>query len=103
MEKLLSYVEFEKAISQSIAVVIAKTTNCAVCQPIGKRLETILIDYPTIPAYEIDMMAVDFFRGQHLVFTVPTILIFSEGHEILRESRFIDFAKVTRLLDQYLK
>lgn len=103
MEILHNYLEFEQAVAKSIAVVIAKTTDCAVCRPIGKRLESIMLDYPTIPFYEIDIQTVDFFRGQHLVFTVPTILIFSEGHEILRESRFIDFAKVTRLLEIYLK
>lgn len=37
--------------------------------------------------------------GQHLIFTVPSILIFFEGKEVLRESRFIDFAKLDRMLN----
>lgn len=36
--------------------------------------------------------------GQFLVFSVPTILIMHEGREILRESRFIDFNKISRIL-----
>jgi hypothetical protein len=42
------------------------------------------------------------FQGQQLVFTVPTILVFSYEKEILRESRFIDFSKLSRLFDLYL-
>lgn len=101
MKILTTYAEFEQAIALPLTVVIAKTTNCAVCRPIGKQLESLMNTYPTIPAFEIDMMTVDFFRGQHLVFTVPTVLVFSEGKEILRESRFVDFQKVERLLEIY--
>lgn len=59
-------------------------------------------EYKSIPHYQVYLEEIPLFQGQHLVFTVPTILVFSEGKEILRESRFIDFNKIQRLFDIYL-
>ena len=36
--------------------------------------------------------------AQRLVFTVPTILVLAEGKEMLRESRFIGYDRIDRLL-----
>jgi len=60
-------------------------------------------EYEKIPSYQVYLDDVSLFQGQHLVFTVPTILVFSQGREILRESRFIDFEKIKRLFDIYLE
>ncbi len=47
---------------------------------------------------KIDINEVKQVAGQNLVFTVPTILLIKEGKEILRESRFIDFQNLERVL-----
>ncbi|MGB7595117.1 MAG: thioredoxin family protein, partial [Erysipelotrichaceae bacterium] len=54
--------------------------------------------------YEIEVVKIDAIEnaeiaGQHLVFTVPTLLLWAEGKEMLRESRYVDLSKVTRMLD----
>jgi hypothetical protein len=36
-----------------------------------------------------------------LIFSVPTVLIFSKGKELLRESRYINYGKITRLIEMY--
>jgi len=59
-------------------------------------------DYPQIPLYQLYLEDILEFQGQQLIFTVPTIVIFSGGKEILRESRFIDFEKIDRLLQIYI-
>lgn len=41
--------------------------------------------------------------GQLLVFTVPTLLIFWEGREVLRESRFMDLKQIKRILSQIIE
>ena len=40
------------------------------------------------------------FSAQRLVFTVPTVLLFYQGREIGRESRFINFDQLARTLSQ---
>lgn len=102
MQTIQSYEEFESIARQPLALVIAKTKTCAVCQPLTQKLVAFMVDYPSIPAYQVYLEDVSLFQGQQLVFTVPTILVFSEGKEILRESRFIDFNKIQRLFDIYM-
>ncbi|MHB8097352.1 MAG: YbbN family protein [Erysipelotrichaceae bacterium] len=58
------------------------------------QTETCGVSYVAVDAIKYPEIA-----GQHQVFTVPTILVWSENHEILRESRFINFSKIERLLE----
>ena len=75
-----------------------ETSDCGVCHAIFPKLKRTLHDY------EIDIVKIDAVENaeiaaQQLVFTVPTILLWAEGKEMLRESRYIDFSKITRILD----
>jgi predicted thioredoxin/glutaredoxin len=102
MDKINTYEDFLKIIKQDMVVVIAKTKTCVVCKPLSEKLSNFMVNYPSIPAFEIYLEDVELFQGQHLVFTVPTIIVFSNEKEILRESRFIDFSKIERLFSLYL-
>lgn len=102
MQTILNYETFQEAIKQDIMIVIAKTKTCTVCRPLTQKLDQFMDNYPMIPAFEVYLEDVAMFQGQHLVFTVPTILVFSQGQEILRESRFINFEKIERLFNMYL-
>ena len=85
--------------NQNKAIVLYfTTTSCNVCKSIFPKLEALMQDY-TNPTIKIDAEQFPDIAGQHLIFTVPTILVFFEGKEVLRESRFIDFAKIERMLD----
>jgi len=102
MNSIQNYDEFLNIIKSEIVVIIAKTKTCVVCKPISEKLTAFMKDYPTIPSFQIYLEDVEMFQGQQLVFTVPTILVFSNEKEILRESRFIDFSKLERLFNLYL-
>jgi thiol-disulfide isomerase/thioredoxin len=100
MTRIKTYEQTIKAIQSSIAIIVAKTQGCNVCLPVTLRLIELMKDYPNIPLYEVYIEDVPEFRGQHLVFTVPTIIVFNEGREIHRESRFIDWHKLIDLLEK---
>lgn len=102
MNAIQTYEEFQEIIKGDITVVIAKTKTCRVCAPLTEKLKEFMVDYPSIPSYQLYLEDIELFQGQHLVFTVPTVLVFSESKEILRESRFIDFSKLERLFNLYL-
>lgn len=102
MNRIKNYQEFEEISNKELMVVIAKTKTCVVCNPLTNKLIEFMKSYKSIPSYELYLEDVELFSGQHLVFTVPTILVFSHGKEILRESRFIDFSKIERLFNLYL-
>jgi thiol-disulfide isomerase/thioredoxin len=75
-----------------------ETPYCGVCHVVFPKLMKVLNDYE-IEVIKIDAVENPEIAGQHLVFTVPTILVWAEGKEMLRESRYIDFSKITRMLD----
>lgn len=93
---------FQTFIKQPLAVIHAKTKQCNVCISVGSQLETLGEKYPSVPFAQIYLEDLPVFQGQHLIFTVPTVVIFSKGKEILRESRFIDFKRIERLFALYI-
>lgn len=72
--------------------------DCNVCHAVFPKLMN-LIDSQLIKVAKINIDKHVEIAGQLLVFTVPTILVMHEGKEILRESRFIDFQRVERILN----
>jgi len=103
MKEIVDEMLIKDIIKKDLVVIIAKSKDCAVCKPISQRLEALMQDYPQIDLFEVYIDVVEKFRGEFLTFTVPTILIFSNGVEFLRESRFVDFDKIKRLLDLYVE
>lgn len=101
MNEIKHIKDMDNIINRDLVIIIAKTKNCSVCKPVAQRLEILLQDYPNISMYEVYVDELEEFRGQYLVFTVPTVLVFSNGKEILRESRFIEFNNIKRLLSIY--
>ena len=101
MQTIKNYEAFNTYIRQPIAVIHAKTKKCNVCVSVGAQLENLGTRFPGIPIREIYLEEIPLFQGQHLVFTVPTVIVFSEGKEILRESRFIDFKRIEKLFNAY--
>lgn len=94
--------ELDELINSIIPLILYfSSETCNVCHSVLPKL----ID--TIEAFPVSFVKVKAdtqpeICGQLLVFTVPTILIFYEGKEILRESRFIDFNKIKKMLDSVL-
>ena len=76
--------------------------DCGVCGSMGITLDEITENID-IPIYKINIKEDNKISAQNLVFTVPTILVFYDGKEILRESRYIDFNNVKKVLDIILE
>lgn len=100
MNRIKNYNQVKTVISENTSVIIAKTQGCNVCMPVTQRLIEMMNDYPTIPLFEVYIEDVPEFRGQHLVFTVPTIIVFFDGKEVHRESRFINWDQLDSLLSK---
>ncbi len=89
--------EINSTTNKDFSIIIAKSHGCGVCDIAKMQLKTILKDYD-LPLYEVYIDDTPEYRGNHLVFTVPTVLIFSHNKELLRESRFINLNKIERII-----
>ncbi len=100
MRVLKSITEINEVINKELALIIVKGKNCSVCVSVALQLET---RFSNIPLYSIDFDEVKVFAGQYLIFSIPTVLIFSHGKELIREVRFIDFSKLERSIKNILE
>lgn len=101
MTTLTNYDDIKTVLNKEFVLVIAKSHTCVACQSIYDVLQQNIPNLHQVDIYNIYIDDMTKFRGDHLIFSVPTVLVFSEGKELLRESRYIDYAKITRLIDMF--
>ncbi|AIO18387.1 Thioredoxin-like protein YtpP [Candidatus Izimaplasma bacterium HR1] len=101
MNVIETYKDVEKVLKKDFVMIIAKSHTCSACKSILGMLEQNVPNLDNIEIQSVYIDDMDQFRGEHLIFSVPTVLIFSKGKELLRESRYINYSKVTRLIDIY--
>lgn len=99
--QITSQQQLQETIQQDFAILIASTKTCTVCTHTKGMVERMLDDTP-LTFHNVDIDDLPIFRGEHLVFTVPTVLVFSQGKELYRSSRFIDYGGLQKLIHRYL-
>ncbi|AIF66196.1 hypothetical protein GZ22_05890 [Terribacillus saccharophilus] len=88
--KLHSIDEVEGFISSNrLAVLFISSPGCSVCQALLPRIEDMLQRQPEVELGYADASEVQEVTGKFLAFGAPTILVFAEGKEQIREGRFI--------------
>lgn len=98
MKKIVSRADLIELRRLPIAVVIAKGHTCPACIPVAEQITTVVSRYPTVPCYEVMIEDVPQFRGEYLIFTVPTVIVLETGREVLRQARFFNYEKLESLL-----
>jgi len=88
--------------NQDKYILYFSSEKCSVCTSILPELERITEKLP-IQVGKIDVNMNLKIAGQYLIFVTPTIIIFNEHKEVLRESRFIDFNKIERMIGLLLE
>ncbi|MBD3383392.1 thioredoxin [candidate division KSB1 bacterium] len=76
--------------------------ECAVCKSLLPKLEAALEPLDQVSFHILNCQDEKWLCGQHLVFSVPTLLIFYHGREVKRFSRFISVADVPDFVDKML-
>ncbi len=89
--------ELEEFSKKQVHILYFSSENCNVCHSVFPKLVDMTSDYD-IEIGRIDVNRNVKLAGQHLIFSIPTILVFNEGKEVARESRFVDFEKLSRTL-----
>lgn len=93
--------ELQRELDKPLTLVLAKTHPCSVCKNTLSILQANVPKLSQLNIVEIYIDDHDEYRGKFMIFTVPTVMIYSEGKELLRASRFIDTGKINRLLEMF--
>lgn len=80
--------------NSKMSLILTSTKDCGVCTAINPRIKNLVSKYPNINYKHIYIDSMKKASGEFTIFTVPTVIIFAQGKEVHRESRFIDFEKL---------
>jgi len=80
----------ELRIKNSGIVFYFSNDDCNVCKVLKPKVYEMLQEkFPEMKFYYVDTKSTPDVAAQNRVFTIPTILVFFEGSEIIRKSRYI--------------
>ncbi|PTN08531.1 co-chaperone YbbN [Mangrovibacterium marinum] len=87
--------EFQQLLASNDAVLVYLSTDeCQVCHVLKPKLERLLCEqFPKLRLVYISINEQPEIAGQYRVFTAPTVLVFFQGNEYLRQSRTISIEK----------
>jgi len=92
-EEIFGIVRSERAL-----VTYFSTTECQVCKVLRPKVERMVAEHTGIRFLYVDSALHPEVTGQHLVFAVPTIILFSDGREMRRFSRNLSLDDLDRAL-----
>lgn len=96
MKIINSFNEFTDFIkSNTICLVYFSTPTCNVCKVLKPKLTNFIDNkFPNIHSAYVNSEQLNEVAAQNRIFTVPTILIFVKGKEIMRKSRNINLEEL---------
>ncbi|MDP4146732.1 MAG: thioredoxin family protein [Bacillota bacterium] len=77
------------------------SNSCNVCSAVKPKVEEILKDYPKIISAQIDVEKSLEISAFYNIFTIPVVLVYIEGKEIVREGRHISILDINSKIDRY--
>jgi thioredoxin-like negative regulator of GroEL len=102
MKLISSKEEFDQVLKENAAVAVYFAhDNCNVCKVLKPKLSEALTEkFPKVEQVCIDIENTPELAGQHGVFTVPVVLLFLEGQELLRKSRNFGIGEVMDCIER---
>jgi thioredoxin-like negative regulator of GroEL len=83
-----------------LSFVYISRTNCSVCVALLPKVRELLDAYPNIHLGHVNTDHVPDIAGHFSIFTVPVLLLFVEGKEVIREARFVQMDSLESQLNK---
>lgn len=75
--------------------------SCGVCQALLPRVERLLKSFPEIKSAFVDIADAPGLASSLSIFTVPVLLLFIDGKEVIRNARFINMNDLEYNIEKY--
>lgn len=93
MDELKTEIQTEEAF-----LLLIKTENCSVCEAVEQQINQGVLKEAELPVKKVLLKDVPEVSGEFLVFTSPTLLLFLDGKEQWRGSRFVSYDEIIRIM-----
>lgn len=77
------------------------STGCNVCTALKPKVQELLKQFPKIKSAQVDVENSLEISAAYNIFTIPVILVYIEGKEIIREARHISIQEINEKLERY--
>ena len=77
--------------------------DCGVCHAVLPQVRDMLTAYPEVHLIKVDADKVPAVAGAFSVFTVPALLLFVEGKEMVRKARFVVMNELEQQIAQLVE
>lgn len=77
--------------------------DCGVCHAVLPQVREMLTAYPEVKVIKVDADKVPAVAGAFSVFTVPALLLFVEGKEMVRKARFVVMSELEQQIAQLVE
>lgn len=99
MNKIETYQEYETFIQDNpMTLIYYSTLLCGVCHVMKPQVESLLENYPEIQAREVIMDELPEISAQQTIFSAPTVILYVEGKEFVRQSGYLRLDQLNDLL-----
>jgi len=75
--------------------------GCNVCRDISPRIQEMIKKYPNIVMGEVEVENLPSVASVFSVFTIPTLIIFFQEKEIIRQGRYINFIELEEKIQRF--
>ena len=90
--------------STRVVLLYFSTPACSVCHSLKPKLKELLsAHFPSVQIRFIDVERHAEIAARYRVFTVPVIIVFAEGREAIRKSRFINLDEFREEMERLLR
>ena len=84
MEEVQQFIQ-----TNQFAFVYVSRVTCSVCHAVFPQLQSLLEHEPSVSLIKVDADLIPTVAGEFSVFTVPVLLFFVDGKEMIRKARFV--------------
>lgn len=102
MENLSSIKEIRDFIMKNqLALLYFSSPDCKVCDVLIPKVEEMIKNYSSIQIATVNIKMVPEVAGEYSIFTIPTILLFINNEEFIREARHISVIQLEEKIKRY--
>ncbi|MFD0958042.1 thioredoxin family protein [Paenibacillus chungangensis] len=86
-----------------LMLLLMKTEHCGVCEAIQAKVKSMMEEMPGVHSGYVYVEDVPELASEYLVLTAPVLLLFFDGREVHRFSRFVRMEELYSVLERYIQ
>lgn len=87
--------------NNSLALLYLSGPECNVCVALLPKINEMLIKFPRLKGAYINMNTLPELAGELSIFTIPVVIFYIDGKEILRQARFISIQELETSIGRF--